>query len=66
MRLDLRVDLGPRAVAAGDDRGAAGEAEVGRRKRPAVAGAGQDGGLVEDQRLALDPAAAGQPDACRA
>ena len=42
------------------------QSEIGRSKRPAIARAGEHGGLVEDQRLALDPAASGQPDDVRA
>ena len=43
-------------------RAAAGEGQAGRRKRPPVAGAGQDRGLLELQRAPLDLALAADAD----
>ena len=60
---ELGVDFGRGAAAAGNGRVAAGEADAGRCQRPAVAGAGENGGLVEHQWLALDAAIAGELDA---
>ena len=62
---ELGMDFGRRAAAARHGRIAAGEADAGRGQRPAVARAGQDRGLLEDQRLAVDAAAAGQADGVR-
>ena len=64
-RLQLRMHFGTRAAAAGQCAAAAGEGEIGRRERPAVAALGQHGRLAERQRPALDAALAGEPDGVR-
>ncbi len=59
------MDLGPRSASARDGGVAAGEAEVGRCERPAVARPREHRGLAKHQRSLFDPSAAGQPDSIR-